>query len=204
MKLLVARGLTKRFGGIVANKSVDFEIDRGEIHGWHRHPNVMADRPACLVSGGVVVPDQGSSIVFDGRDVTMLPIHRRAQLGLGRCYQVSRVFLDHTIITDNVISAFGPPGAHLRIARCARRNRVARSRASRPRRCRTCGARTQRSQRLCRMEMAATGAWPWRWLNQAVASASRRAAGGHGTHRSLRSSSESSSLSFHLATTLLL
>jgi branched-chain amino acid transport system ATP-binding protein len=118
MKLLVARGLTKRFGGIVANKSVDFEIDRGEIHAVIG-PNGAGKSTFMSQLSGEHVPDQGS-IVFDGRDVTMLPIHRRAQLGLGRCYQVSRVFLDHTTIDNVAMGVLARQGGHLRGWRDAR------------------------------------------------------------------------------------
>ena len=118
MKLLVARGLTKRFGGIVANKSVDFEIDRGEIHAVIG-PNGAGKSTFMSQLSGEHVPDQGS-IVFDGRDVTMLPIHRRAQLGLGRCYQVSRIFLDHTTIDNVAMGVLARQGGHLRGWRDAR------------------------------------------------------------------------------------
>jgi branched-chain amino acid transport system ATP-binding protein len=120
MKLLVARGLTKRFGGIVANKSVDFDIDRGEIHAVIG-PNGAGKSTFMSQLSGEHLSDEGS-IVFDGRDVTKLPIHRRAQLGLGRCYQVSRVFLDHTTINNVAMGVLARRGGHLRGWRDARRD----------------------------------------------------------------------------------
>jgi branched-chain amino acid transport system ATP-binding protein len=118
MKLLVARGLTKRFGGIVANKSVDFDIDPGEIHAVIG-PNGAGKSTFMSQLSGEQLPDEGS-IVFDGCDVTRLPIHRRAQLGLGRCYQVSRVFLDHTTMENIAIGVLARQGGHLRAWRDAR------------------------------------------------------------------------------------
>jgi branched-chain amino acid transport system ATP-binding protein len=118
MKLLEARGLTKRFGGIVANKSVDFDIDPGEIHAVIG-PNGAGKSTFMSQLSGEQLPDEGS-IVFDGHDVTRLPIHRRARLGLGRCYQVSRVFLDHTTMENIAIGVLAHQGGHWRAWRDAR------------------------------------------------------------------------------------
>ena len=161
MKLLVARGLTKRFGGIVANKSVDFEIDRGEIHAVIG-PNGAGKSTFMSQLSGEHVPDQGS-IVFDGRDVTMLPIHRRARLGLGRCYQVSRVFLDHTTIDNVAMGVLARQGGHLRGWRDARSGaacsipRVTSSSMSDLRGANMC----QRAP--CRTASGGNSSSPWRW-----------------------------------------
>jgi branched-chain amino acid transport system ATP-binding protein len=112
MKLLVAQGLTKRFGGIVANKSVSFDIEPGEVHAVIG-PNGAGKSTFMSQLSGEHLPDEGS-IVFDGHDVTKLPIYRRARLGLGRCYQVSRVFLDHSTIENIAIGVLARLGGHLR------------------------------------------------------------------------------------------
>ena len=118
MKLLVARGLTKRFGGIVANRSIDFDVESGEIHAVIG-PNGAGKSTFMAQLSGEHLPDEGS-IVFDGHDITRLPIHRRAQLGLGRCFQVSRVFLEHSAIENIAVGVLARQGGHLRAWRDAR------------------------------------------------------------------------------------
>jgi len=118
MTLLVAQGLTKKFGGIVANKSVNFDIERGEVHAIIG-PNGAGKSTFMTQLSGEQLPDEGS-IVFDGHDVTRLPIHRRVRLGLGRCYQVSRVFLDHSTLDNIAIGVLARQGGHLRSWRDAR------------------------------------------------------------------------------------
>jgi branched-chain amino acid transport system ATP-binding protein len=118
MKLLVARGLTKRFGGIVANRSIDFDVEPGEVHAVIG-PNGAGKSTFMSQLSGEHLPDEGS-IVFDGHDITRLPIHRRAQLGLGRCFQVSRVFLEHSAIENIAVGVLARQGGHLRSWRDAR------------------------------------------------------------------------------------
>jgi branched-chain amino acid transport system ATP-binding protein len=122
MKLLVARGLTKKFGGVVANKSIDFDIESGEVHAVIG-PNGAGKSTFMSQLSGEHLPDEGS-IMFDGRDVTRLPIHRRVQFGLGRCYQVSRVFLDHSAVENIAIGVLARQGGHLRAWRDARREKL--------------------------------------------------------------------------------
>jgi branched-chain amino acid transport system ATP-binding protein len=52
----------------------------------------------------------------------MLPIDRRAKLGLGRCYQMSRVFLDQTATQNVAIGVLSRQGGHLHIWRDARKD----------------------------------------------------------------------------------
>jgi branched-chain amino acid transport system ATP-binding protein len=118
MKLLVTRGLTKRFGGIVANRSIDFDVESGEVHAVIG-PNGAGKSTFMAQLSGEHLPDEGS-IVFDGHDITRLPIYRRAQLGLGRCFQVSRVFLDHSAIENIAVGVLARQGGHLRAWRDAR------------------------------------------------------------------------------------
>ena len=118
MTLLVARGLTKRFGGVVANSAVDFEIEPGEVHAVIG-PNGAGKSTFMSQLSGEQLPDEGS-IVYNGYDVTRLPINRRAQLGLCRCYQVSRLFLEHTAIENVAIGVLARQGGHLRAWRDTR------------------------------------------------------------------------------------
>jgi branched-chain amino acid transport system ATP-binding protein len=122
MKLLLARGLTKRFGGVIANNSVDFDIEPREVHAVIG-PNGAGKSTFMSQLSGELLPEAGS-IVFEGQEVTKLPIHRRAQLGLCRCYQVSRVFLDHSAIENVAIGVLARHGGHLRVWRDIRADKT--------------------------------------------------------------------------------
>ena len=156
MKLLVAQRLTKTFGGIVANKSVSFDIEPREVHAVIG-PNGAGKSTFMAQLSGELLPDEGS-IEFDGNDVTRLPIHRRAKLGLGRCYQVSRVFLDHSVIENVSLGVLARQGGHLRAWRNARTGPgVARTGTKHPRRYRTCRTRACAGERFVSWRAATIG-----------------------------------------------
>ena len=102
MSLLVARGLTKRFGGLVALDAVGFTVEPGEIHALIG-PNGAGKSTLVNVLSGLLVPDAGS-LVLDGADLTRVPAHRRVHLGLARCFQVTSVFGRDTVL-DNLTLA---------------------------------------------------------------------------------------------------
>jgi branched-chain amino acid transport system ATP-binding protein len=93
--LLDARGVTKRFSGIVALDHVDIAVDAGERVGLIG-PNGAGKTTLfnCLL--GVLRTD-GGTVSFDGSDVTRLPVHRRARRGIGRTFQRIELFPDSTI-----------------------------------------------------------------------------------------------------------
>jgi branched-chain amino acid transport system ATP-binding protein len=93
--LLDARSVTKRFSGIVALDRVDNAVDAGERVGLIG-PNGAGKTTLfnCLL--GVLRTD-GGTVTFDGADVTRLPVHRRARLGIGRTFQRIELFPDATI-----------------------------------------------------------------------------------------------------------
>jgi branched-chain amino acid transport system ATP-binding protein len=93
--LLHASGVTKRFSGILALDRVDIDVDAGERVGLIG-PNGAGKTTLfnCLL--GVLRTD-GGTVSFDGADVTRLPVHRRARLGIGRTFQRIELFPDSTI-----------------------------------------------------------------------------------------------------------
>lgn len=100
--LLLARGLWKRFGAVVAAADVDIEVRAGEIHAVIG-PNGAGKSTLLGLLAGELRPDAGR-ILFDGRDVSRLPVHERARLGLGRTFQVSSVISSFTVL-ENVATA---------------------------------------------------------------------------------------------------
>jgi len=100
MSLLRVRGLTKRFGGITANRAISFDVAAGELVGIIG-PNGAGKSTLFNLIAGVLPPTQGS-IWLDGEDVTRLPAAERCQRGIGRTFQVVKSFETMTVI-DNVI-----------------------------------------------------------------------------------------------------
>jgi branched-chain amino acid transport system ATP-binding protein len=97
---LETRGLDKRFGGVHAVRGVDITAASGEILGLFG-PNGAGKTTLFNLIAGTLKPDSGS-IRLHGMDVTTLPAWRRARLGIGRTFQVTRPFRDLTTL-ENVL-----------------------------------------------------------------------------------------------------
>jgi ABC-type branched-subunit amino acid transport system ATPase component len=97
--VLVVRGLSKRFGGVVAVDDVDLEVADGELLGLIG-PNGSGKTTLVNCVTGVLRPTAGS-VVFDGSDVTAWPRPRRARAGLLRTFQNLRLFAELTV-AENV------------------------------------------------------------------------------------------------------
>ncbi|HQR55419.1 MAG TPA: ABC transporter ATP-binding protein [Burkholderiaceae bacterium] len=90
MTLLQVRGLTKRFGGLVATDALDLDVEAGQIHAVIG-PNGAGKTTLISQLSGALAPDAGS-IVLAGEDITGLSVHERVQRGIARSYQVTNVF----------------------------------------------------------------------------------------------------------------
>ncbi len=103
MALLDAKGVSKRFGGIVALHELSISVEPSEPVGLVG-PNGAGKTTLfnCLL--GVTRPDTGS-VLFDGHDISRMPTYRRARLGIGRTFQRVELFTEmttreHFLITD--------------------------------------------------------------------------------------------------------
>ena len=102
MSALAVDGLTRDFGGLRALHQVTLAIEPGErrvILG----PNGAGKTTLFNVITGLLAPTAGRIRLFD-RDVTRLAPHARAQLGLGRTFQITTLFPKLSVI-DNVLLA---------------------------------------------------------------------------------------------------
>lgn len=88
--LLRLQEVRKRFGGVYALRGVSLEVRPGEIVGLIG-PNGSGKSTLINVAAGYYPRDAGR-IWFAGTDITVLPPHRRAQMGLARTYQQPRPF----------------------------------------------------------------------------------------------------------------
>ena len=101
--ILQAKGLTKRYGGIVANDDIDFTVRRGELRGIIG-PNGAGKSTFFKMLTCEVQPSAGS-IVFEGRDITGYGVTRVCQLGLTKSYQVNQLFTRLTVRENVTIAA---------------------------------------------------------------------------------------------------
>lgn len=101
MPLLVTKSLKKTYNGRLVVNSVDIHIGPGEIVGL-LGPNGAGKTTMFYMVTGLVKPDSGS-IIFDHRDVSSYPVHKRAQLGIGYLSQEPSVFRKLTV-EENVMA----------------------------------------------------------------------------------------------------
>ena len=96
--LLDTRNVTKRFGGFVALEDVSLSVDAGERLGLIG-PNGSGKTTLINYVSGVLFNDAGK-IIFEGRDITALPAHRRARLGIARSFQIPKPFRSMSVIEN--------------------------------------------------------------------------------------------------------
>ncbi|HVX68430.1 MAG TPA: ATP-binding cassette domain-containing protein [Mycobacteriales bacterium] len=101
-KLLEARNLRKRFGGVVAVDDVSFVVRAGETVGLIG-PNGAGKTTTFELLGGFTRPDSGR-VLFDKRDVSALGPEDRAKLGMIRSFQDAALFPTMTV-TESVMLA---------------------------------------------------------------------------------------------------
>jgi branched-chain amino acid transport system ATP-binding protein len=116
MKAMAAEGLTKRFGGLTAVRSVDLAIEAGECRAIIG-PNGAGKTTLFHLLSGVERPTAGR-IFLHGDDVTRHPAHVRAKQGLGRTFQITNLFGKLTV-EENVLLAAQTPGARFAVHRAA-------------------------------------------------------------------------------------
>jgi len=104
--LLSVRGVSVRFGGIVALDDVSFDVARGDICGLIG-PN-GAGKTTLFNCMSRLYQYQSGDILMEGQSLKDVPIHRIAGLGLGRTFQNLAMFQRMTV-TDNIMV-----GAHAR------------------------------------------------------------------------------------------
>ncbi|MDD2332817.1 MAG: ABC transporter ATP-binding protein [Mesotoga sp.] len=111
MSILKLEGVTKRFGGLVAVDNVTMEVQKGEILGLIG-PNGAGKTTLTNLISGVHTVSEGK-IVFDGTDITLLPAHKRCNLGIARTFQIARPLKNLTVIENIMIGGLFGKGEKL-------------------------------------------------------------------------------------------
>ena len=101
--ILVTKGLTKRYAGLLANSDIDFSVQQGELRGIIG-PNGAGKSTFFKMLTCEVHPTSGT-ITFEGRDITGREVTEVCQTGLTKSYQVNQLFNRLTARQNIVISA---------------------------------------------------------------------------------------------------
>ncbi len=104
MTLLRVAGLTKRFGGLVANRAVTFDVAPGELVGIIG-PNGAGKSTLFDLLTGFARPDAGT-VTLDARDITRLRPDEISRLGVARTFQKLRPFVGMTALENVMVGAF--------------------------------------------------------------------------------------------------
>ena len=99
--LLEVKGLEKRFGGVRAVDGASFAVPEGSITALIG-PNGSGKTTVFNLIGGTMAPDAGE-VWFEGQRIDGKPPWRRAHLGLGRTFQITRLFGEMTVL-ENVVA----------------------------------------------------------------------------------------------------
>jgi branched-chain amino acid transport system ATP-binding protein/branched-chain amino acid transport system permease protein len=93
--ILQASGLSKRYGGLLANSDIDFTVNHGELRGVIG-PN-GAGKSTFFKMLTCEIPPTSGKILFEGNDITGKSVTDACQLGLTKSYQVNQLFTRLTV-----------------------------------------------------------------------------------------------------------
>mgnify|MGYP001158458094 CR=1 FL=1 len=94
--LLKANGLTKNFGSFVANKSINIEIEKGEIHALLGE-NGAGKSTLVKMFYGLLSPNKGE-IILNGKAVNMINPKFARSLGIGMVFQQLEILIFHQMV----------------------------------------------------------------------------------------------------------
>jgi len=115
--ILELDGLRKRFGGLAVTDGVSLAVAPRGIHAVIG-PNGAGKTTLIHQISGTLRPDAGR-IRFAGRDITALPLHRRARLGLARSFQVTAVLPGFSALENVALAVQAGDGSSFRFFRPA-------------------------------------------------------------------------------------
>ncbi len=113
--LLQIRKLSKRYGALWATRDLSFDVRRGDIHAVIG-PNGAGKTTLVNQLTGDIIADSGS-IIFNGNDVTRMPDHRRARLGIARSFQITHIFENLSVAENMALSICAHNGHNFRFWR---------------------------------------------------------------------------------------
>ena len=118
--VLETRDVVKRFGGVVALDGVSIRVPR---RGFVLliGPNGSGKTTLVNVITGFLQPDRGR-VIYKGRDITGMPPHQIARMGLVRTFQIPKPFMNLTVLENLLVAGFGNPGENPYVAGFSKRS----------------------------------------------------------------------------------
>lgn len=116
--LLNVSGLKKSFGGVSATDDVNLAIKQGELHAIIG-PNGAGKTTLISQLSGALRPDSGV-ISFKGSNITGLPAHARARLGITRSFQITSLVMDMSVLDNVALAVQARQGHSFRFLKPAR------------------------------------------------------------------------------------
>ncbi|WP_421850893.1 ABC transporter ATP-binding protein [Oricola sp.] len=107
--ILATQGITKSFGALKASDDITLDLVPGEIHAVIG-PNGAGKSTLIKQICGGLKPDSGS-VKLLGQDVTATTTAARAQMGLGRTFQISALAMEDTVLQNVMLGAVGRAGS---------------------------------------------------------------------------------------------
>lgn len=101
--ILETQNLRKEFGGLVAVDNVSIQVERGHLHSIIG-PNGAGKTTFFNLLTGNLRPTRGK-VIYNGRNISWMPLHRRSHLGIGRSFQVTNVFGNLTVFENVRLAA---------------------------------------------------------------------------------------------------
>jgi len=111
--MLRLEGLLKNFGALVVTDDLTFDVRPNELHAVIG-PNGAGKTTLINQICGLLAPDKGR-ILFAGREITALPMHARATLGLVRSFQVSSVLPGFSALENVALAVQARSGSSFRV-----------------------------------------------------------------------------------------
>ena len=96
--ILETRKLRKAFGALVAVADVSMQVQARSLHAIIG-PNGAGKTTLFNLLSGNIAPTSGR-VLFKGQDITHLPVHRTAHLGIGRSFQITNIFPSLTVLEN--------------------------------------------------------------------------------------------------------
>lgn len=107
--ILETQNLRRTFGALVAVADVSIQVRAGSLHSIIG-PNGAGKTTFFNLLSGNIAPSSGK-VLFKGQDITRLPLHRTAHLGIGRSFQITNIFPNLTV-HENIRLAAQALGRH--------------------------------------------------------------------------------------------